>query len=71
MGYSPQGRKELDSAEVTELKHMYVYNWFTSLCSRNQHNIVKQLFFPRKLIKKATKQTRIKAKYIKSENENS
>ena len=27
-------------------EYMFTHSWFTSLCSRNEHNIVKQLYLP-------------------------
>ena len=31
---------------------MYMYNWFILLYSRNEHNIVNQLYSNRKFLKK-------------------
>ena len=38
------GRTESDTTDETRQQHICTYSWFTLLCSRNQHNIVKQLF---------------------------
>ena len=38
------GRTESDTTDATRQQHICTYSWFTLLCSRNQHNSVKQLF---------------------------
>ena len=42
--------------------NIYIYNWITLLCSRNQYNIVNQLYFSKKL--KKEKLSRNRAKYL-------
>ena len=32
-------------------KNVYVYNWVAVLYSRNQHNIVNQVFFNKKILR--------------------